>query len=214
MLQTLRKILTTLFAVLCLFLAAASAQDTSAYKKIKVPRTVWNFDGGIFFDGEGGVYENTCFRVAGHLSAPQFFDDFKRFDSEQGTEYRSGNQVVTQFPSRLLLILNIYDFPCSSQLQNIGTRAYLTRETMSTLDLSLYWKHGVELRPVSDVTPLSTTVTPMVSYEGAHAHQLPGRLKWTYQLGIPGDGVPLTDNLALIIRTKDGRIAARVAARL
>jgi hypothetical protein len=43
---------------------------------------------------------------------------------------------------------------------------------------------------------------------------LPKRFIWSYEFGIPGAGVPLTDSLVLIFRTADGHIAARVAARL
>jgi hypothetical protein len=37
---------------------------------------------------------------------------------------------------------------------------------------------------------------------------------WTYELAIPSAEVPVTDSLVLIFRTPDGRIAARVAARM
>jgi hypothetical protein len=40
------------------------------------------------------------------------------------------------------------------------------------------------------------------------------RFQWFLRFTIPSAGVPLTDRLVLIIRTADGRTAARVAARL
>jgi hypothetical protein len=43
---------------------------------------------------------------------------------------------------------------------------------------------------------------------------LPKRYLWSYELGIPSTGVPLTDSLVLIFRANDGHIVARVAARL
>jgi hypothetical protein len=39
-------------------------------------------------------------------------------------------------------------------------------------------------------------------------------LEWDYELDVPSAGIPLTDSLVLIVRRDDGRIAARVAARM
>jgi hypothetical protein len=53
-----------------------------------------------------------------------------------------------------------------------------------------------------------------VPYAVKLATELPKRFEWSYQLAVPSKDVPLTDSLVLVFRTADGRIAARVAARL
>ncbi|GAC1701557.1 MAG: hypothetical protein NVS9B4_05060 [Candidatus Acidiferrum sp.] len=213
MIHPLSKLGLILFAAaLPLTFAATPTQDSR--KKIKIPRTTVSFEGGIFFKTDGDVSENTCFRLAGQLTAPQFFDHFVRVDSESGTEFRSGDRVLTQFPARLTLIANVYDFPCLWHTISPAPRVYLTRETMAALRWGFYWKRGVDLRPVGHLKPISSTVEPVLSYAGATAHELSDRFKWTFQFSIPSEGVPLTDSLVLVLRTADGRIAARVAARL
>ena len=85
---------------------------------------------------------------------------------------------------------------------------------MSSLRLSLYWKRGVRLRPVGDVERRYFSVDPRIPYLAARAHTLPERLEWSYELEIPSSGVPLTDSLVIVMRTPDGHIAARCAARM
>jgi hypothetical protein len=80
--------------------------------------------------------------------------------------------------------------------------------------LSLYWKHGVDLRSAGKVAVLRFSVDPLQPYATSLAAELPKRFLWSYEFGVPAGGVPLTDSLVLIFRTPDGHLAARVAARL
>ena len=80
--------------------------------------------------------------------------------------------------------------------------------------MSLYWKHGVELRPVTGVEPKYFSVDPIRVQAVGRVGDPPERLVWSYEFAVAGAGVPLTDSLVLIFREPDGRIAARVAARM
>jgi hypothetical protein len=121
---------------------------------------------------------------------------------------------VTEFPDHLKLLFVIHDIPCSSQIQDSKSRQYLTREMMSTLRLSLFWKRGVDLRPAENFKVKFFSVEPVPPYTTELAKELPKRFQWAYELDIPSAGIPLSDSLVLILRRDDGRIAARVAARL
>jgi len=179
------------------------------------PREIWNFDGGIYFETDGTAQEETCFRLNGHLTAPEFFDNLRRFDTAHGTEFRRGKEVVTEFPERLTLTFTVADFPCADQLKTIGARTYLTREMMSNMHVSFFWKHGITLRPVEQVTREVAQVVRVDPYNTKVADELPERFRWVFQIAIPSEGVPVTDSLVLIFRAKDNnRIAARVAARM
>jgi hypothetical protein len=72
----------------------------------------------------------------------------------------------------------------------------------------------VDLSPVGKITLVHFSADPIQPYATSLAAELPKRYLWSYELGIPAEGVALTDSLVLIFRTKDGHIAARVAARL
>jgi hypothetical protein len=183
-------------------------------KPRRVPRTVWNFDGGVFLETDGSLSESTCFRLAGRVIAKDFFDNLKRVDDNQGTKFLRGKEAVTEFPDQLKLLFVIRDFPCPTQLHDASGRQYLTREMMAKLHLSLFWKRGVELRPAEDFKVGFFSVKPVPPYATELAKELPERLQWAYELEVPSAGIPLTDSLVVVLRRDDGRIAARVAARL
>ncbi len=85
---------------------------------------------------------------------------------------------------------------------------------MSSLHLYLFWKRGVELRPVENVERKYFAVKEAVPEAAARAHDLPVRLEWLYEYIVPSAGVPLTDSLVLVLRDAENHIVARVAARL
>jgi hypothetical protein len=76
----------------------ASAAQKPGDKPKHIPKTIWNFDGGVFLETDGSLSENTCFRLAGHMVDKGFFDNLKRIDDNQGTRYLRGKEVVTEFP--------------------------------------------------------------------------------------------------------------------
>jgi hypothetical protein len=199
--------------LLCVQPLFAAAQKPGEKGK-HIPRTVWNFDGGVFLQTDGSLSENTCFRLAGRVIATDFFDNLKRVDDDAGTTFVHGKDAVTEFPDQVKLLFVIRDMPCPSQLNDVSSRVYLTREMMSQLHLTLYWKRGVDLRPIDKLKGGIYSVTKVAPYAAELANELPERLQWSYELEIPSAGVPLTDALVLIFRRADGRIAARVAARL
>jgi hypothetical protein len=204
-------------AVVLLFLAsAASAQNKrdKQDKHDKQEKAVWNYDGGIFLETDGSLPNGVCFRVAGRVTSDNFFDNLKRFDEENGTVYRRGTEAITQFPNQVKLSFAIHDRSCTTGMQNVGTRTYLSREMMGTIKLSLYWKHGVDLQPVKRIAEKNYSVEPIPPYATNLASELPERFVWEYEMVIPSGDIPITDSLVLIFRTAEGRIAARVAARM
>src|ERR1700686_2987625 len=201
----------TLIAVLLLCgQALLWAQQKPGDKPKRIPKTIWNFDGGVFLETDGSLSENTCFRLAGHMADKGFFDNLKRIDDNQGTRYLRGKEVVTEFPERLKLLFVIHDQPCPSQMHDPKGREYLPREMMSKLHLSLFWKRGVALRPAENFKVNFFSVEPIPPYATELAHELPRRFQWAYELEIPSAGIPLSDSLVMIFRRDDGHIAARV----
>lgn len=211
------RLLSTTFASLLLLISASHAypQQQKQNKKEKaVKKEVLNFDGGILFVTDGGLSEQTCFKLEGRVTAPGFFDDFKRIDDENGTEYRSGQEIVTDFPKELHVSFVIFDIPCRTQAMLPGPRRYLTQEIMKSLRLSFYWKRGVELRRIETFRREAATAELIEPFDTESKEELPKRYRWILEFNIPSTGVPLTDRLVLLIRAPDGRRVARVAARL
>jgi hypothetical protein len=203
-------------AILLLGLAprANQAQQKSKKKEKPVRKQVLNFDGGILFQTDGGLSELTCFQLTGRATAPSFFDDFKRIDDGTGTEYRSSQNTVTEFPEELHVSFIMFDIPCRSHALQPVPRRYLTQDMMKSLRFSFYWKRGIELRHIENLKREAATAEPVEPYNTESKEELPQRFRWFLNFTIPSASVPLTDRLVLIIRTPDGRRAARVAARL
>lgn len=216
----MRRFLKTSFSgalALLLLFSVPNARPQQKHDKKEKPlkKEVISFGGGILFATEGGLSEQTCFHLAGRVTADGgFFGDFKRIDGEGGVEYRSANKVVTEFPEALHVAFEIFDIPCKTRLQAPGPRRYLTQEMMKSLAFSFYWKRGVELRHIGNLRAASATAEPVEPFNKEGTEELPKRYRWIIAFNIPSAGVPLTDRLVLIIRTPDGHRAARVAARL
>jgi len=180
-------------------------------------KTVWSYEGGLFVITNGSMVNGPCFRLAGRVTSGDFFDRLKRFDKETGTIFRRGTETVENFPDQLTLTFVVhdhYDQTCPPREQQPTAAKYLTRAIMSSLHLYLYWKRGVELRPVENVQRTFAEVRELIPKAAAQAHGLPQKLEWTYEYVVPSAGVPLTDSLVLILRDEQNRMVARVAARL
>jgi hypothetical protein len=195
--------------------AKANEKEKSAKSKPAKP-TVWNLDGGVFFATDGHLRNGSCFRLSGQMNAPDFFDGLRRMDSEEGTSYYLRGQLVTEFPGEVQIIIRLLDFPCSLDLKDTLVRPPITRETMATLRLNFYWKQGVHMRPVEDTKRTAAEVRRIGTFAAGPAadDELAPRYEWSYTFTVKSENIPLTNDLVLIITGEDGKIAARVAARL
>jgi hypothetical protein len=201
--------------LLAMFTVAIFPATLAAPRSSAAPeKTVWNRNGGLYLETDGALRSGICFKISGRVTAAHFFDDLKRIDKKDAeTVFQRGKETVTEFPERLLLQFALYDYPCADKLQETGPRQYLTRSIVSGLQLSLYWKRGLELRPLTDFTPVGLHIRPIFPFD-ADAKDLPDRFEWDYDLIVPSAGVPLTDSLVLVIRTQEQKVAARVAAHM
>lgn len=204
-------------AIICTVAIMLCACVPGPFSQPPHDKAVWNYDGGVELVTNGSIPNGPCFRINGRVGAPDFFDHLKRIDTDTGTIFRHGSENVTEFPDYVVLTFVVrdhYDNTCPPRVENAASSPYLTRALMSTLNLYLYWKRGVELRPIRGVESKYFSVDPVIPYAAAEARDLPERFQWSYQYLVPSKGVPLTDSLVLVLRTPDGHIAARVAARL
>jgi len=179
-----------------------------------VHRTSWSLDGGAFFVTEGRVPNGPCFRVDGHVDAPQFFDKLQRLDDDEGTRYRRGTEPVTEFPAQLDVTMTVHDLPCSIAIGDKRFAPPLTREVMRSLRLKLYWKRGVELHPVGTMIDPRLNIRQLEPNIKPEADDLAPRYEWLYTFTVPSEGVPIDDSLVFTFETAQGEIVARTSARL
>lgn len=199
------------YALVLLVVLAVAA---SAAGQHKYERSIWNYDGGVALSTDGVMENGSCFRMSGKLSHAEFFTDLKRYDYDDASVYRRGKEEVKEFPKELVLQFAIADHVCSDKLTETKVRPPLTGEQVSTLRMELYWKDGMNLRPIHDIKVKRSGVHPITPYAGKHAANVTERYEWSYELTIPSEGVPVSCSLVVVLRENDDRIAARVAARL
>lgn len=179
-----------------------------------VHRSTWSFEGGTFFATDGRIPNGPCFRLTGQATAPNFFDDLRRIDDENGTQYVRGTETVTEYPPRLDIQILIHDQPCSFLLKDRTTEPPLSKEDVGKLRLRLFWKHGVTMRPAPHfvdgemhIRELQPNITP-------EAGDVAPRYEWHLTFRQPSEGVPIEDSLVVTFQTEGGEIAARTSARL
>jgi hypothetical protein len=204
-------------AVLALLLSFCAVPDSFSQHKQRDKHdkgwNVANYDGGVFFETDGSLPNGVCFRISGNMNSNDFFEGLKRIDTEQSTIFQRGAETVTKFPGTVTVSFAIRDF-CPAAVQEAGTRPYMTQKMVDDLRLSIYWKHGVDLRPVKGMKKVDARVDRIAPYATTLAAKLPPRYMWSYELEVSSAGVSIMDSLAFVFRTADGRIAARVSARL
>src|SRR5213078_4417538 len=103
-----------------LFMAAgASAQQAKHGKPEKQgkEKSVWNYDGGVFFETDGSLPNGVCFRVHGQMSSGDFFNGLKRIDTDQSTVFQRGNETVTKFSDSVTVSFSIRDQLCPAGVQ-------------------------------------------------------------------------------------------------
>jgi hypothetical protein len=195
------------FAVLSLFppVAPSLVGQSSDGKK------VWNYNGGLEMMTDGQIPSGACFSINGRVTAPRYFENLERVDTKTVSTIRRGKHIVTHFPETLHLSFLLYDLPCTVQSADRGT--YLTYALVSTLRLSFYWKHGMDMRPLNMIMP-KLFETRRLTPSAQELTGLPERFGWEFEFDLSSAGVPVTDSLVIIVRTPDGHIAARGAARM
>jgi hypothetical protein len=177
-------------------------------------KNTWSYDGGIFMDTDGGLPSGACFRVKGRVTSDDFFANLRREDTDSGTLYRRGNDIVKEFPKTLHLSLSIADTPCDPRMKQTNSRVYLTDEMIHSLRLHFFWKRALDLRPVKGIVESGGEVRAVPWYSHGLEQELPKRFEWLVEFDLPSEGVPLTDNLVLMMYTQDHHLVARGAARM
>jgi hypothetical protein len=177
-------------------------------------KTVWSYDGGLQMVTDGNVPNGPCFRLTGRLTSEDFFTNLRRVDSNSGTIYRRGNDVITEFPEVMHLSFVIYDHPCSYNIEDIGAHAYLTKAMVSSFRIGFSWKRGMEMRPARQVSLKKAEGHLLTPYDQGVTEQLPQRYEWWFEFDVPSKDVPLTDSLVLVLYSPNGHVIARVAGRM
>jgi hypothetical protein len=197
-----RLLALSLFSSLPVNPAAAPSKDVRVYTNV-VP-----------FITDGGIPGGPCMRISGDITAPDFFTGLARVSTPDGFEYRRGKELVTEFPQELTLHLQIRDIPCMGSFEAGAPRRFLTQQIVGALAVRFYWKRGFALRPLKNVTRTKATALQLSPIANMDTGDPVDRYLWRFEFAVPSAGVPLTDHLVIVLRTAEGKLVARVSARL
>jgi len=83
------------------------------------------YDGGVTFATDGSLLTGACFRMAGNMTARDFFVNLKRKETTNGATFSRGSEIVSEFPDKLILSYVIRDFPCDPRFEHEGPHVSL-----------------------------------------------------------------------------------------
>src|SRR5260370_16468719 len=102
-----------LFALLFFFFLVPRASAQAKHKNQDGrEKSVWSYDGGVFFETDGSLPNGICFRIHGHMGSDDFFDGLKRIDTDQATIFRRGTEAATKFPDTVTVSFPIPNLLC------------------------------------------------------------------------------------------------------
>lgn len=139
--------------------------------------------------------------LTGAVGPKDFFTQLSKSDTPSGPKFTRGPEEVTYFPEQLTIWLVAVGPIATGQK---AVKSALNHDTMKSLKFQAYWKRGLELRPVKNLT---LTDPPTV-------RKAPKMETWTYVMEIRQSDIPLTDHLIIeVLRADDTRIT-RLSASL
>jgi hypothetical protein len=195
-------------------LALSLLFSTSVNPAAAPTKDVRVYTNAVPFVTDGGIPGGPCMRISGDITAPDFFIGLTRISTPVGFEFRRGKELVTEFPQELTLHLQIRDMPCMGSFVAGAPRRFLTQQIVGALALRFYWKRGFALRSLKTVTRTNATALRLSPIVNMDTGDPVDRFVWRFEFAVPSAGVPLTDHLVIVLRTPEGKLVARVSARL
>jgi hypothetical protein len=183
---------TVAICLLTLFpLQSSSALDEAPQKTVEYNERVAMTTGEI---RRGEV----CATFYPDLVSDDFFKGLQRTDRDRVSEYRRNSVLVTTYPSRLIIQIDVRISVCDADVYTAAPAP----DFLKTLHYRVQWKRALYLRPVANYTVESI---PLNVDESDNRKLL--------VVLIHDKNVPITDHLILTILSPDGKILSRMAAR-
>jgi hypothetical protein len=157
--------------------------------------------------------DDICLILSGYVGAGDFFDHIRARKTPRGIEFRKGAQPVETFPKSVTIrvIAELGTCTLRERMAEGGSvsssKVRLDENFMQSIDFAGSWKHGFDDRP-AELGPMA---------EGRMPDPLPVpsyRDWWEYEFKVRSQGVSLNDALVIIMQSPDGKMIARLSARL
>jgi hypothetical protein len=167
------------------------------------------YDGAVDFGSQVLNLQSGCFAVDGSVSSGNFFDDLKRVDAGNLTEYRKEGKVLTEYPDSVTTSIRIIGNECASGLLNPASSIFEGDSYSMTFEVQ--WKDGMQLTPAM----LSPAVAHCVGTRiitNASKGSTSTFPALTCELTIQSRGVSLEKHLIVSVFSPDGKRLVRLSA--
>jgi hypothetical protein len=141
-----------------------------------------------------------CANFYPDIESDEFFKGLQRIESDDSREYRKYSRIVTTYPARLTVQVDIRISVCDADVYTPAP----TPEFLKTLHFKVQWKRAMYLRPVPNYSMESV---PLNLNESENRKLVVIQIR-------DAENVPITDHLILTILSPEGKILSRMAARL
>ena len=161
-----------------------------------------------FLRGDDG-----CLTVYGDVEAGEFFNHLHSKKTANGTEFAIGSRLVKTFPDRLMVRVIAEVGTCSAEQhssEGVNIPRWTVRldeEFMKSITFEGWWKRAfdeklAELGPVAEGRIPTPTLVPSSNDW------------WQYEFEVRAEDVSLSDSLVILIHSPNGKMVARLSARL
>jgi hypothetical protein len=160
--------------------------------------------------------DDMCLVLFGNVDAGNFFDHLRSRKTPNGIQFRKGAQDVKTFPENVIVRVFAVVGTCSvrERAAEGGNAAskniHLDEDFMRSVTFDGSWKQGFAEQP-AEFGPVA---------EGRIRNPIPltddsnDRDWWEYEFKIRSEGVSLNNALVIVMQSPDGKMVARLSARL
>jgi hypothetical protein len=157
--------------------------------------------------------DDMCLILYGDVEAGDFFDHLRGRNTTNGIQFRKGAQEVKTFPENLIVKIIAVLGACSVRERaaeggNVASKnVHLDEDFMRSVSFDGSWKKGLAEKP-AELGPVA---------EGRIRNPIPlmnDRDWWEYEFKVRSEGISLNDALVIVMQSPDGKMVARLSARL
>jgi hypothetical protein len=157
--------------------------------------------------------DNMCLILYGNAEAGDFFDHLRGRKTANGIQFRKGSRDVKTFPDNLIVRVIAVLGACSVRERateggNASAKdVHLDEDFMRSVTFDGSWKQGFAEKP-AELGPVA---------EGRIRNPIPltnDRDWWEYEFNVRSEGISLDNALVIVMQSPDGKMVARLSARL
>jgi hypothetical protein len=183
-------------------LLALSFPIFSQQKKPVVYKRIVPIDDAFLSDGK------LCVPFAVAMTSGNFFDGLRATEMRSGRIFYKRDERITEFPAQTTIFVRASMLGCS-QFPYVPVSSNDAKDFMGALNFTLEWQSQLRRRPVEVSSSRLVAPGPSVWPENEKPVAV-----WSYIFIVKTQGVPLTDDLIITVRSETNKLVSRMGVHL